>query len=318
MTLRGPEWRPVALVALIALAGCSQASLYAVTGGGDAGGGGQAGSDAGGADGQPSSGCAKPAASGDTNRTVQVAGTARTYVLHVPSAHDARSASPLVVDFHGIGQSGAAERTMSPYPATLDPAGVVMAFPDGTKGPAGTAWNVGPCCVAGVDDVEFARAVVADVGQTVCVDLSRVYAVGVLTGGGMAHYVACHAADVFAAVAPAAFDLLAENVDECLPQRAITEISFRGTDDPRVPYAGGASSLIPSMPITFLGAVGTFDKWASIDGCTGAASSPDANGCARYSSCRDGVEVVLCTKQGGGDDPGDPTLAWPVLMRHPL
>ena len=39
----------------------------------------------------------------------------------------------------------------------LDPEGVIMAFPDGLKGPAGTGWNVGPCCVAGVDDVAFAR-----------------------------------------------------------------------------------------------------------------------------------------------------------------
>jgi polyhydroxybutyrate depolymerase len=315
MITRPPAWRLAMLAALAALAGCSRASLYAVTGGGGHPG---AGSDGGAAGARASSGCSSAGSAGDSSRTVQVDAMARTYVLHVPQAHDGGSPSPLVVDFHGIGLSGAAERTMSPYPDELDPAGVVMAFPDGIKGPAGTAWNVGPCCVAGVDDVAFARAVVADVGQTACIDLDRVYAVGVLTGGGMAHYVGCHAADLFAGVAPAAFDLLAENLDDCLPQRAITEISFRGTDDPRVPYAGGASSLIPSMPITFLGAVDTFDAWARIDGCSGAASSPDANGCARHASCRDGVEVVLCTKQGGGDDPGDPTLAWPVLMRHRL
>ena len=320
MTAQGPGTRLATLVALVALAGCSRAALYAVTSGANDGGG---DSDQGSGDGvvagRPSSGCTAPAPSSvDTNRTVQVDAMSRTYVLHVPQAHDSRSPSALVVDFHGIGLTGAAERTMSPYPAALDPAGVVMAFPDGTRGPAGTAWNVGPCCVAGVDDVAFARAVVADVGQSTCIDLDRVYAVGVLTGGGMAHYVGCHAADLFAAVAPAAFDLLAENVGDCAPQRPITEISFRGTDDPKVPYAGGASSSIPTMPITFLGAVDTFDAWASIDGCTGAPSAPDANGCARYGSCRDGVEVVLCTKQGGGDDPGDPTLAWPVLMRHQL
>ena len=41
-----------------------------------------------------------------------------------------------------------------------------------------------------------------------CVDPKRVYAAGFSMGGGMAHYLACHAADVFAAVAPSAFDLL--------------------------------------------------------------------------------------------------------------
>ena len=303
----------VALAALalaVAQAGCSRATLQAVTGGG---------ADAAGADAVSSAGCASaPAPAGDTTRTVQVGTVSRTYVLHLPAAYDGKSAAPLVLDFHGIGGTGATELANSPYPPELDPTGVVMAFPDGLKGPAGTAWNVGPCCVAGVDDVAFARAVVADVGQAACIDANRVYAVGVLTGGGMAYYLACQAADLFAAAAPAAFDMLAENVDACVPARAISVISFRGTADPRVPYAGGASSLVPGMPISFLGAVGSFQAWAQIDHCAGAASSADAKGCAHYSGCQDGAEVILCTKQGGTDDPGDPTVAWPVLTRHAL
>ena len=293
----------------IVQAACSRATLYAVTG---------ETPDAA-SDGVPSAGCASPALpAGDTTRTLQVGTASRTYLLHLPAAYDGKKPVPLVLDFHGIGGTGTTELASSPYPSLLDPAGVVMAFPDGEKGPAGTAWNVGPCCVAGVDDVAFARAVVADVGGAACVDANRVYAVGVLTGGGMAYYLACQAADLFAAAAPAAFDMLAENVGACVPARAISVVSFRGTADPRVPYAGGASSLVPGMPVTFLGAVGSFQAWAQIDQCAGAASSADANGCAHYSGCQDGVEVILCSKQGGMDDPGDPTIAWPVLMRHAL
>jgi polyhydroxybutyrate depolymerase len=258
------------------------------------------------------------APAGDSNQTVVVGGVTRSYVLHVPPAYDGRTHVPLVVDFHGIGQSGENERMLSPYPAALDPEGVVMAFPDGTRGPAGTAWNVGPCCVANVDDVAFARALVDQVRALACIEPKRVYAVGILTGGGMAHYLGCHAADVFAALAPAAFDLLAENVDDCTPPRAISVISFRGTADSRVPYDGGPSSLVPGMPLTFLGAQGTFEQWAAIDRCVGTVSTPDADGCSAYSGCGDGVEVILCTKQGGGEDPGDPSIAWPVLARHTL
>jgi polyhydroxybutyrate depolymerase len=256
-------------------------------------------------------------AAGDTTRTLQV-GTARTYVLHVPSAYAGRTPVPLVLDFHGIDSSGAAERDSSPYPDALDGEGVIMAFPDGTSGPAGTAWNIGPCCVTNADDVAFAKALVDDVKSIACIDSTRVYAVGVLTGAGMVYYLACRAADVFAAVAPAAFDLLAENANDCAPVRPITEISFRGTAPSRVPYAGGASALVPRMPITFLGAQATFAKWAQIDGCTGSASAEDANGCAHYSGCSQGAEVILCTKPNGGEDPGDPAIAWPVLKRHTL
>lgn len=326
-------WHTATLAGLVALAcgaTCSRADVYPITGGPGTGVGGApanaggAPGDAGGAPADAGSGsgtvaCTQAALpAGDSNRTVSVAGQTRSYVLHVPAAYDAKQAVPLVVDFHGVGESGSSERASSPYPAVTDREGVVMAFPDGLRGPAGTAWNVGPCCVADVDDVAFARALVAQIQTLACIDRTRVYAVGVLTGGGLAHYVACHAADVFAAVAPAAFDLLEENVDTCAPARGISVISFRGNGTSRVPYEGGPSSLVPGMPITFLGAQGTFDAWARIDGCTGAATAVDANGCTSRSTCRDGAEVVLCTKQGGREEPGDATVAWPVLRRHAL
>jgi polyhydroxybutyrate depolymerase len=292
--------------------GCTRADVYAITSesGGDGGPGGQGS--------QPLT-CPSPAlGAGDTSVTVQVGSVSRSYVLHVPPTYDGTRPVPLVLDFHGIGVTGWGELSSSPYPAVTDPEGVVMAFPDGLTGPIGTGWNMGPCCVADVDDLGFARALVTQIRQTACIDPARIYAVGVLTGGGMVHYLACQAADVFAAVAPAAFDLLQETVDACQPSRPITVISFRGTADTRVAYAGGASSLVPGMPITFLGAQATFQRWAQIDGCTGSASSEDNSGCSSYSGCPGGVEVILCTKQGGREEPGDANVAWPVLKRHTL
>jgi polyhydroxybutyrate depolymerase len=242
----------------------------------------------------------------------------RSYVLHVPATYDGISPAPLVLDFHGVGGTGMNELTGSPYPERLNPEGVVMAFPDGLRGPAGTAWNVGPCCVANVDDVGFARALVDQVKTLTCIDPARVYAVGVLTGGGMAHHLACQAADVFAGVAPAAFDLLEETVDDCNPPRPITVVTFRGTADSRVPYEGGFSSVVPGMPVTFLGARDSFREWGRINGCTGDPSPPDGAGCEGYLTCAGGVEVILCTKQSGTEEPGDPNVSWPVLARHTL
>jgi polyhydroxybutyrate depolymerase len=244
--------------------------------------------------------------------------TSRSYFLHVPSTYGGSKPVPLVLEFHYLGSSGAVARAMSPYPAQIDPEGAVMAFPNGLPGPSGTAWNFGPCCVAGVDDVAFVKALVAQIKTTACIDPKRVYAVATSMGGGMAYYLACHAADVFAAIAPAAWDLLQENVGDCQPTRPITVISFRSTGDTLVLYTGGASSVVPGMPITFLGAQATFQKWAQIDQCTGSPSAEDANGCSTYAKCQSGVAVVLCTKQGGNQDPGKPSIAWPLLTQHPL
>lgn len=254
---------------------------------------------------------------GDVTKTVSVGETSRTYVLHVPSAYKGDSAVPLVVDFHALLGTGGQEAAYSTYPKTVDAEGVVMAFPNGEAGPSGNAWNLGPCCVDGVDDVAFARAVVADVVQVACVDPKRVYAVGFSMGGGLAHHLACRAADLFAAVAPAAFDLLQENVADCRPARPITVFSFRGTADSVAAYGGGASALVPGHPITFLGALSTLKTWVALNQCTGAPTD-GGDGCQIFSRCNDGVEVALCSKRGGGHEGGDATKSWPVLKRHTL
>ncbi|HXU61006.1 MAG TPA: PHB depolymerase family esterase [Polyangia bacterium] len=255
--------------------------------------------------------------SGDSNQTVMVGTSSRTYILHVPSAYNGTKAVPLVVDFHPLGGSGSSEEGSSPYKAQTDPEGVISAYPNGLSGPSGGAWNVGPCCVANVDDVAFARALVAQVETKACIDTHRVYAVGFSMGGGMSHYVACHAADIFAAAAPASFDLLKENEAGCTPPRPIAVISFRSSNDPIVPYAGGASSVVSGMPITFLGAVGTFQKWAMIDGCTGSPTAADSNDCQYYNTCSGGVKLGLCTMTAG-HAPGEANIGWPFIKQFTL
>lgn len=286
---------------------CARGDLDAITGHG-------------GADGATDGGVVCPSSvlgAGDTMQMVQVDTKLRSYLLHVPSSYTGTSPVPLIVDFHSLRVTGSWQRTQSTFPALVDAQGVVMAFPDGLSGPAGAAWNVGPCCVGDVDDVAFTRQLVAQIQSLACVDPARIYATGFSMGGGMANYLGCQAADLFAGIAPASFDLLQENVADCKPVRPLTVVSFRGMADPIVPYAGGASSVVAGMPITFLGAQATFQKWAALDGCTGDPSAPDGNGCASYTSCSGGVQVTLCANQGGQQQ-GDATIAWPILQQHPL
>jgi len=241
---------------------------------------------------------------------------ARTYILHVPASYTGTAPVPLVLDFHPLFGTGALERSSSGYLALSDEQGFIVAFPDGID----NAWNIGPCCTTSrtVDDVAFARAMVDEISAQGCVDRKRVYATGFSMGGGMSHHLACNAADMFAAVAPSAFDLLNETEQPCHPARPITVISFRGTADLVVPYSGGASNPPNGLPVTihFLGAVGTFDKWKSLDSCTG---SPTTQGdCQTYSTCAGGAEVTLCTAVGGGHATGDARTGWTTLARHAL
>ncbi len=255
---------------------------------------------------------------GDSSASLQVGGTMRSYILHVPTGYTGATPIPLVVDYHSLGSTDSAEEGISGYSTLGDTEGFATVFPQGID----NAWNIGPCCTTSrtVDDLGFSRALVQAVEAAVCVDPRRVYAVGYSMGGGMSHYLGCNAADLFAAIGPAAFDLLEASEEPCNPSRPITEISFRGTADPLVPYDGGASMPPNGLNVTihFLGAEGTFQKWAQLDGCTGSPSAPDSNGCSTYSQCKDGVEATLCTKQGGGHDPGDPHVGWAMLAAHPM
>jgi polyhydroxybutyrate depolymerase len=254
---------------------------------------------------------------GDNEGALQVGDTARTYVVRLPANYAGTTPVPLVLDFHGLGESPAVEAANSGYLELAEQEGFVVAWPQGIE----DSWNIGPCCTTeAVDDVGFARALVGQIQQDACIDAKRIYATGYVMGGGLALYLGCNAADVFAGVACSGFDLLVESEAPCQPVRPITEISFRGTEDPVMPYEGGTGSPPNGLDVTVttLGAVGTFERWAELNQCTGSPSAADSNGCSTYSQCQDGVEVVLCTTEGGGVDWGSAEIAWNVLQARPL
>jgi polyhydroxybutyrate depolymerase len=258
---------------------------------------------------------------GDENREIIVGDTTRAYTLHVPAGYSGDTPVALVLDFHTMSWSAQQEETNSGFKELSDQEGFLVVWPQGLE----NTWNVGPCCTSSrtVDDFGFARAIVRQLSIDACIDARRVYAVGYSMGGAMAYYLACQEAEVFAAVAASSMDLFVDSGLACQPSRAITEISFRAMGDTVVPYAGGTSS--PPGHAEFvnelLGAVGTFQKWAALDQCTGSPSVEDVNGCSTYSTCQNGTQVTLCTAQGGAGPVqiiGDATQAWNVLKVHPM
>jgi polyhydroxybutyrate depolymerase len=264
---------------------------------------------------QPAAGCPATAlAPGDSTRTVNVGNATRTYILHVPDTYTGEARVPLLFDFHGLGGNGQQERNGSSFVAATQSEGVILAFPTGTSDGSGNGWNVGTCCASG-DDVGFTRAMVAQIRELACIDDKRIYATGFSNGGGMSYKLACDAADIFAAVAPASFDLAEDNVDDCSPSRPISIVAQRGTADFAVPFDGGPTPV--TNRIVFLGAQATFDKWSELDGCSGAEQDI-GNNCKKVSQCQAGTEVNLCVIQGGGHQPGSASLLWPLLRQYTM
>ena len=246
--------------------------------------------------------------------TVQGSSGQREFIMHVPSTYKGDKPVPLMIDYHPIGGSGSNQMRDTKYKALTDKEGVISLYPQGTTKTMGPGWNVGPCC-SNDDDIEFTRAMIKYVREKACIDPQRIYAAGFSMGGGMSNHVACMMSDVFAAVAPAAMDLNRTNSAKCTKARPISVINFRGTADPVCKYQGGDSGYNDGL--NFLGAEGTFKYWAEADGCTGSPVK-NSDGCDEYSNCRDGVKVVLCTKQGGGHDQGDGNIGWPFLKQFTL
>jgi poly(hydroxyalkanoate) depolymerase family esterase len=234
----------------------------------------------------------------------------------VPSTYPTNKRVPLVLRFHGLGGSGSSEISSTGYRSIADQEGFILVAPTGAAGSAGAAWNVGTCCTSdrSVDDVAFAKAIVEDVKKIANIDTSRIYATGFSMGGGMTHYLACHASDVFAAFAPEAFDLLKENVNQCKPGRAVPLLSQRASNDSLVKYAGGEDCLT-GVCINFLGAVATNTVWKEKNTCT--AQTTTQGQCVINTQCTNGVEVGLCTNTGG-HAPASASTGWSFLKKFTL
>jgi polyhydroxybutyrate depolymerase len=258
---------------------------------------------------------------GDTKGSIQSGTHLRTYLVHVPAKYTGTAPVPLVFDFHGYSSNSQQQMGLSGFRELGEQEGFIVVYPDGI----GSSWSVNGCCgQAGMemlDESAFVHAMLEQVKKDVCVDAKRVYATGISQGGGMAHHMACLAADVIAAVAPVSSDL---RTDPCVPARPITEISFRGEADTLDAYGGGHVGPPGMAGYTAIGAKPTLERWRMIDMCTGPSTMMDSV-CETYTTCAAGVEVSLCSIPGADHvlytNPKNvnvPKIAWEMFKKHPL
>ena len=182
---------------------------------------------------------ATPATGVDEETTIDVGGTPRTYLRHVPPAHEGATALPVVVDLHGYQEGAKIHSVMSSLGAYGDTQGFITITPQG-QGEV-PRW----IAESGSDDVAFIGNVLDDVESTLCVDLDRIYVTGLSNGAFMTSTVACDLADRFAAAAPVAG---ISDIEGCDPSRPVPVIAFHGTADTFVTYDGGLGSSAMNLP----------------------------------------------------------------------
>jgi len=256
----------------------------------------------------------------------------RAMVIRLPAGYDPDKRYPLLFILHGSNGTGAGVLATSGLAATADRHGFIIAAPDGgITANRGFVWNIpGVPSVTGKiptaedpDDTTFLQAAADRLVAQACVDASRVYATGISGGGRMSSWLACVAADRFAAIAPVV-GLRAGNPmpnhsnkpdpATCRPSRPVPVIAFAGDKDTTNPVEGGGASYWQYSMREALA------RWASLNGC---AAAPNTRRIASnlteqsYSGCHDDAEVVARMTEGGGHVwLADNEVMWAFLSRH--
>jgi polyhydroxybutyrate depolymerase len=177
-----------------------------------------------------------------------------------------REPIPMVLAFHGYGDTGAAgmERDTS-FTAGADAGAYIAVYPRALGNPASWRFDA--------TDVSFVEALMDELLGRLCVDLRRVYATGMSQGGGMANLVACRLSDRIAAVAVVAAVSGPNYGGPCDANRPVPVLGIHAAGDPTVPYSGGevmdgtVADLPPVAPIETWAV-----SWAERNGC---ASGPE-------------------------------------------
>jgi len=203
--------------------------------------------------------CQQPVRPGNSEVTLLSGGLERTAIVHVPPAAAGRPL-PLIFGLHGAG--GQFFEPYSGLSVLADSEGFIAVYPNPTDHAGSrTFWNIsGRQPGRGPDDVQFISDLLDYAESNLCVDASRVYALGVSNGGGMAARAVCEMSSRFAGFASIAGGY--KDLPRCGPTNAVSVIEVHGTADGSVPYNGapphGAGAVWPWLA-----------AWRTRDGCHG-------------------------------------------------
>jgi polyhydroxybutyrate depolymerase len=286
----------------------------------------------------PASTKSQPDSTALVERTIDVGGVKRSYLLYVPGKSKDTPAVPVILVFHGGLGKPENMPAITGFNTLADSEGFVVAYPRGTSRVEGVeldTWNGGLCCgwaqKNNVDDVGFIRALLDDLTGVVSVDPRRVFAAGLSNGAIFSYRLACEMADRIAAIGSVSGT---QNVAECLPSQPVSVIHFHGTADRMVPLEGGYGEGVSGF--SFAPVADSIDFWERADGCS-AATDRAQNGAILHEAhapCAAGTAVELYIIDGGphgwpggvayapgADDPSNAidatAVMWEFFKAHP-
>jgi polyhydroxybutyrate depolymerase len=279
-------------------AGMGMPGGTAGTGGGGAGAGGSSGApggagaagtcncggNVGGGAAVRSAGCGRAPQLDSGDRTIEVDGQTRTFILDLPGDYDQGTPYPVLFGFHGRGFSGAEFRADS-YGGLLSAAGddAIVVHPD-ALGDVELAWDTDS-----QRDIRFFDALLEAIGAGLCIDESRVFAAGHSSGGYFTNTLACARGDSLRAIAPVAGGG-----------------PFGSGGNPPAcesPVSAWIAHSESDQTVLFSNGEGSRDYWRESDECSDSVADVSPSPCVAYQGCGAGLAVNWCVYDGGHDWP---------------
>lgn len=223
-----------------------------------------------------------------TDYTIQSAGYARTYRVHIPASYRPSEKTPLIINYDGIHGGG---KKMELY-SSMDTLPVIAVYPDSMPGKSGfTAWQGAPYSLDGNYDIEFTKDMIHEITTRYCVDTERIFAVGMSNGGGFVMIASCELPGVFRAVA----SLSGAYYTKCTTplERPSSLLALHSMTDKQVPFLGSPTKGVPPIKEWAL-------QQASDRGCLQRKETHNVYGSEQldWSKCIDNTQVRLVVIQG--------------------
>lgn len=194
-----------------------------------------------------------PSAAQLMNKTVDVDGVTRQYLMYLPSGYDGVTELPVLFTFHGGDMTSLAMLNLVDQRPLADAHDFILVYPQGLPDDGANIWNsVGPFS-NGVDEIGFVSTMIDDLDAQFAVDTARVYACGYSNGANLVWELGCFLGDRIAAGGAVAGSMWEWTEDLCTPSRPFPVMSIHGTQDFYNPWGGG--------PPYSLGLVAASEYW---------------------------------------------------------
>ena len=174
-------------------------------------------------------------------RQVNVGNRNRQYIVVSPPKDDTAT-RPLVLMFHGSGGTAFQFLSASNFFQRDELPNALIVSLEAVQ-EYGGRWAVHPDDLSLLDDVEYTRAVVADVAGAFKVDAKRIYAIGYSRGGDFIYQLACRAPDIIRAAVAVGSTMMHTTEGWCAESKGAplhpALMMILGSVDPLMPWTVG-------------------------------------------------------------------------------